>query len=134
LVLFSELLKRKKINRQSSVVFISSISAIRGAKGNGLYAITKAALDSICKVYANELSSKLIRINTIQPGMVETDMAFKTENLLSKEVMDIDRSKYPFGYGEVKDVALPVVFLLSNASKWITGQSITIDGGRTTLL
>jgi NAD(P)-dependent dehydrogenase (short-subunit alcohol dehydrogenase family) len=134
LVLFSELLKRKKINRQSSVILISSISAIRGAKGNGLYAITKAALDGICKVYANELSSKLIRVNTIQPGMVETDMALKTENLLSKEVMDIDRTKYPFGYGEVKDIALPVVFLLSNASKWITGQSIVIDGGRTTLL
>lgn len=134
LVLFSELLKKKKINQQSSVVFISSISAIRGAKGNGLYAITKAALDSISKVYANELSSKSIRVNTIQPGMVETDMSKEAENILSKEIMDIDRSKYPLGYGEAKDIALPVVFLLSNASKWITGQSIVIDGGRTSLL
>jgi NAD(P)-dependent dehydrogenase (short-subunit alcohol dehydrogenase family) len=134
LVLFSELLKKKKINKNASVVFISSISAIRGAKGNGIYAITKAALDSISKVYANELSSKNIRVNTIQPGMVETDMSAQAENILSKETMDIDRSKYPLGYGEPKDIALPVVFLLSNASKWITGQSIVIDGGRTSCL
>ncbi|MFT4802401.1 MAG: NAD(P)-dependent dehydrogenase (short-subunit alcohol dehydrogenase family) [Flavobacteriaceae bacterium] len=134
LVLFSELLKKKKINKQSSVVFISSISAIRGAKGNGLYAITKSALDTISKVYANELSSKDIRVNTLQPGMVETEMSMQAENILSKEVMDIDRSKYPLGYGEAKDIALPVIFLLSSASKWITGQSIVIDGGRTSVL
>ena len=134
LVLFSELLKKKKINKNASVVFISSISAIRGAKGNGLYAITKAALDGISKVYANELASKLIRVNTIQPGMVETDMCLQAENILSKETMDVDRSKYPLGYGETKDIALPVIFLLSNASKWITGQSIVIDGGRTSVL
>jgi NAD(P)-dependent dehydrogenase (short-subunit alcohol dehydrogenase family) len=134
LVLFSELLKKKKINKKSSIVFISSISAIRGAKGNGLYAITKSALDAISKVYANELASKYIRVNTIQPGMVETEMSKQAENILSKEVMDIDRSKYPLGYGEAKDIALPVIFLLSSASKWITGQSIVIDGGRTSFL
>jgi NAD(P)-dependent dehydrogenase (short-subunit alcohol dehydrogenase family) len=134
LVLFSELLKKKKINKQSSVVFISSISAIRGTKGNGLYAITKSALDTISKVYANELSSKYIRVNTIQPGMVQTDMALEAENILSKEIMDADRSKYPLGYGEAQDIALPVIFLLSSASKWITGQSIVIDGGRTSCL
>jgi NAD(P)-dependent dehydrogenase (short-subunit alcohol dehydrogenase family) len=85
-------------------------------------------------VYANELSSRYIRVNTLQPGMVETEMSMKAENILSKEVMDIDRSKYPLGYGEAKDIALPVIFLLSNASKWITGQSIVIDGGRTSVL
>lgn len=134
LVIMSELLKKKKINKKSSVVFLSSISSIRGAKGNGLYAITKSGLDTISKVYSNELSSKYIRVNTIQPGMVETDMAMQAENVLSKDVMDIDRSKYPLGYGETRDVALPVIFLLSNASKWITGQSIVIDGGRTSVL
>jgi NAD(P)-dependent dehydrogenase (short-subunit alcohol dehydrogenase family) len=61
-------------------------------------------------------------------------MSLQAENILSKEIMDEDRSKYPLGYGEPKDIALPVVFLLSNASKWITGQSIVIDGGRTSLL
>lgn len=134
LVLFSELLKKKKIKKQSSVIFISSISSIRGAKGNGLYAITKSALDTISKVYANELSSKYIRVNTVQPGMVQTDMSKQAESILSKEVIDIDRAKYPLGYGETKDIALPVIFLLSAASKWITGQSIVIDGGRTSIL
>ena len=85
-------------------------------------------------MYANELSSKFIRVNTLQPGMVETDMSLQAENILSKDIMDIDRAKYPLGYGEVKDIALPVIFLLSNASKWITGQSIVIDGGRTSIL
>jgi NAD(P)-dependent dehydrogenase (short-subunit alcohol dehydrogenase family) len=134
LVLCSELLKKKKINKHSSIVFISSISAIRGAKGNGLYAITKTALDAVSKVYANELSSKGIRVNTVQPGMVDTDMSKQAEDILSKEVLDIDRSKYPLGYGETKDIALPIIFLLSSASKWITGQAIVIDGGRTSCL
>lgn len=134
LVLLSELLKNNKINKNASIVFISSISSIRGAKGNGLYAITKSGLDGISKVYASELSSKRIRVNTIQPGMVETDMCGQAESILSKEALDIDRSKYPFGYGTTKDIALPVIFLLSNASQWITGQSIVIDGGRTSLL
>ena len=134
LVLFSELLKKKKINKHSSFVFISSISSIRGAKGNGMYAITKSALDSVSKVYANELSSQGTRVNTIQPGMVETDMSKKAEDILSKEVIELDRSRYPLGYGETKDIALPIVFLLSDASKWITGQAIVIDGGRTSCL
>ena len=134
LVLFSEILKKKKINRNSSVIFISSVSAIRGVKGLGVYAITKAALDTISKVYANELSSKYIRVNTIQPGFVETDMVVEAEKVLTKEVMDGVRAKYPLGYGEVQDIALPVIFFLSNASKWITGQSIVIDGGRTSFL
>jgi NAD(P)-dependent dehydrogenase (short-subunit alcohol dehydrogenase family) len=134
LVLFSELLKKKRINKQASVVFISSISAIRGARGLGVYSMTKSALDTVGKVYANELSSKYIRVNTLQPGIVQTDMVVQTEKLLTKEVMDIDRSKYPLGPGESKDIALPVVFLLSNASKWITGQSIVIDGGRSSFI
>jgi NAD(P)-dependent dehydrogenase (short-subunit alcohol dehydrogenase family) len=66
--------------------------------------------------------------------MVETDMFMQAQDILSKEIMDIDRSKYPLGYGETKDIALPVIFLLSNASKWITGQSIVIDGGRSSFL
>jgi NAD(P)-dependent dehydrogenase (short-subunit alcohol dehydrogenase family) len=66
--------------------------------------------------------------------MVETDMFMQAQDILSKEIMDIDRSKYPLGYGEAKDIALPVIFLLSNASKWITGQSIVVDGGRSSLL
>jgi NAD(P)-dependent dehydrogenase (short-subunit alcohol dehydrogenase family) len=94
----------------------------------------KEAFDTLSKVYANELSSKCIRANTIRPGFIETDMSTQAENILSKEVMYIDRSKYPLGYGEPKDIALPVIFLLSSASKWITGQSIVIDGGRTSIL
>lgn len=99
-----------------------------------MYAITKAGLDGVGRVYANELSSKSIRINTIQPGAVHTDMSKQTETVLSKEVLDVDKAKYPLGYGEVIDIALPVIFLLSDASRWITGQSIVIDGGRTAIL
>jgi len=134
LLLYSQILKGKKLNRGASTVFISSIAAIRGAKGHGIYAITKAALDGISRVLASELSSRGIRVNTVQPGAVDTDMSQKIESVLTKEVMDKDRDNYPLGYGNVRDIALPVVFLLSDASKWITGQSIVIDGGRTSLI
>jgi NAD(P)-dependent dehydrogenase (short-subunit alcohol dehydrogenase family) len=107
---------------------------IWGARGLGVCSMTKSALDTVGKVYANELSSKYIRVNTLQPGFVETDMVVQTEKILTKEVMDAVRSKYPLGYGKPKDIALPVIFLLSNASKWITGQSIVIDGGRSSFI
>jgi len=131
LYILSFLLRKKKIKRNSSIVMVSSISGSFGAKGYGLYGITKAGLDIAAKTYANELANQKIRVNTIAPGMVRTKIALDTSEKLGDDQINIDEAKYPLGYGDPEDVANPIIFLLSEASKWITGQVIVIDGGRT---
>ncbi len=134
LVFISHLLKKKKFSKPASIVFVSSISGLYGMKGNGLYGITKAALGIMAKTYANELSFKKIRVNTVAPGMVNTQITLDAGSFLSEEVINEDKKKYPLGYGEPEDVALPIVFLLSEASRWITGQDLILDGGRTAII
>jgi NAD(P)-dependent dehydrogenase (short-subunit alcohol dehydrogenase family) len=134
LVFISHLLKKKKFNKPASIVFVSSISGLYGMKGNGLYGITKAGLGIMAKTYANELAFKKIRVNTVAPGMVNTQITLDAVNFLSDEVINEDKKKYPLGYGEPEDVALPIVFLLSEASKWITGHDLILDGGRTAII
>lgn len=134
LIIISQLLKKKKFNKPASVVFVSSISGMYGMKGNGIYGITKSALNIMAKTYANELAGKKIRVNAVAPGMVNTQITLNANDFLSEEVINEDKKKYPLGYGEPEDVALPIIFLLSEASKWITGQVIVLDGGRTAII
>lgn len=134
LLILSQLLKKKKFNKPASVVFVSSISGMYGMKGNGIYGITKSSLNIMAKTYANELAGKKIRVNAVAPGMVNTQITLNANDFLSEEVINEDKKKYPLGYGEPEDVALPIVFLLSDASKWITGQVMVLDGGRTAII
>jgi NAD(P)-dependent dehydrogenase (short-subunit alcohol dehydrogenase family) len=129
-LLMGQLLKKKCINRGGSIVLMSSLGGVFGAKGNGIYAGSKGALIAIAKVWANELASQLIRVNTLSPGMVKTEILNQFQSHTSEDTLKIDELKYPLGYGNVEDVAYPSVFLLSDAAKWITGQNIIIDGGR----
>ncbi|HRQ48891.1 MAG TPA: SDR family oxidoreductase [Agriterribacter sp.] len=126
--------KKLKRNTGSSVVLISSIAQQIGSKSSLLYTGSKGAMSAAGRVIANELSLQKIRVNTIEPGMVQTAMASELEDMLSKEAIEKDREKYPLGYGTPEDVANAAVFLLSDASKWMTGQSLTLDGGRYKLL
>ena len=127
--LISTLLK-KKINKGclKNIVFISAILGKFGAKGHNLYSSTKAALDGLMKSLAVELAPE-IRVNSILPGGVETPMS----EFALKDPIIADRIKhdYPLGLGEPSDIANLVEFLLSEKSRWITGQQIIIDGGRT---
>jgi NAD(P)-dependent dehydrogenase (short-subunit alcohol dehydrogenase family) len=123
------LLKNKKINSGASIVMISSIGTSVAAISNGLYAASKGALNSFMKVLALELSSNKIRVNTIQPGIIRTDMLKNYQ--LQDELESWERS-YPLGrFGEPEDIAFPVIYLLSNAARWVTGSIFTIDGGVT---
>ena len=88
-----------------------------------IYASSKAALTTFSKVLASELIPKKIRVNTVSPGLVNTDLI---KNI--SKVKDIFE-KYPLGIGQVEDVSNQVMFLLSEESKWITGTNIKIDGG-----
>jgi NAD(P)-dependent dehydrogenase (short-subunit alcohol dehydrogenase family) len=125
------LLQAKKLNKNSSIVFISSISGIYcGYIGGSLYGSTKAALNGFTKALALEVASRGIRVNTINPGMVDTNLLAETS--ISQEQLDEDIKNYPLKrYGKPKDVAYAVVYLLSDAAEWVTGTSLLIDGGYT---
>lgn len=126
--------KKKKINKESSIVLVSSVAGLFGMKGNGIYAASKGALIAISKVWASEFANNKTRVNCVSPGMVKTEITSKSIEDLSLEVIQQDEKKYPLGYGEPVQVANPIVFLLSEASSWITGQNIVLDGGRTSTI
>jgi NAD(P)-dependent dehydrogenase (short-subunit alcohol dehydrogenase family) len=127
------LLKRRKINNSSSIVFISSINgSCIGAKGFTLYSTSKGAISGLVKSLAADLSKLKIRVNEIAPGMIITDGINSIEENISTSSIQEDMNKYPLGgYGYPDDVANGCVYLLSKASKWVTGTKLIIDGGFT---
>jgi NAD(P)-dependent dehydrogenase (short-subunit alcohol dehydrogenase family) len=121
----------RRLRTNSSVVFISSTKGTSvGIKGTVAYATTKAALTGAAKVLALELSTKNIRINCLAPGMVATEMVANLSQL-SDEMVKADMAKYPLGkrYARPQEIASAIAFLLSDSSSFITGQTVTIDGG-----
>lgn len=127
-LLQTALLKNKKVNKKASIVFIASRAANAPSMGNAVYSASKGAILSYAKCLALELSSRLIRVNCICPGMVWTDLILK-DGLTREELHEAELS-YPLKrFGEVDDVASLAVYLLSNASSWMTGSAIDISGG-----
>lgn len=125
-----QLVKKKKMNKNSSIVITTSAGGVFGVTpGNGIYDMTKSALHSFMQTAALELARKGIRCNSVNPAMVNTHM---TElDAISQEQIELDKKKYPLGrYGEPRDIALAIVYLLSEASAWVTGTALKIDGGR----
>ena len=133
LMLNTLLLKKKKIKKNSSVIFISSISGVfRSQIGEGGYGATKAALTGYVKSLALELSAQGIRVNTIHPGVVETPLLEVSNCTFGEEELESLRQNYPLKrFGKPEDIARCAVYLLSDASSWMTGSNILIDGGFT---
>lgn len=127
--LVQRLIKKKKLNRNASVVFISSISTFQVKKGNSLYSATKGAVNSFAKALAVEVGHLGIRVNCIQPGNIKTRVM--DAGAITEEQRAEYMKKYILGEGEPIDVAYPIIYLLSNAAKWVTGSIFTIDGGGT---
>lgn len=128
-LLTKSLLKKKKINKGGSIVFTSSISSYMTAPGLAIYASTKAAVCAYMRTCAIELGSKGIRSNAVLPGMVETKLI--NSGTYTDEDKQNDLSLYPLGrYGQPNDIAYGIIYLLSDASVWMTGNELVIDGGR----
>lgn len=127
--LVQQLIAQKKLNKGASIVFTSSMSGVyAGLVGGSLYGATKAAIAGYCKALAIELAPRGIRVNTIHPGMIETPLTVGTA--LSQDVLDEDAKNYPLGrYGKPEEVAYAVVYLLSDATVWMTGSQLLLDGG-----
>lgn len=128
ILLIKSLLKKKKIQRGGSIVFTSSIAVYHSSIGDSVYSATKGGIQSFSRVLAMEVAGRQIRVNTLQPGMVRT--GFVEKGVLSADDYAADEQKYPLGrYGKPEEIALAAVYLLSDASAWMTGSSIVIDGG-----
>ena len=127
-----EILKKK--NHESgklSVVAISSVAAQYGAAGKTAYSASKGAIISLTKSLAAEYADKRIRFNCVCPGYVDTPMLSDIKKLYrsEEEFTGAIVKKHPLGLGKSEDVAYAVIYLLSDASKWITGSVMAVDGG-----
>lgn len=128
--LIQKLVKNKKFTNGGSIVFISSISGPEvSVIGTASYSASKAAITGIAKTMALELASKKIRVNCILPGMIRTNLLDSISS--SSEDLSKDEKNYPLGYGAPEDVAYAAIYLLSHASKWVTGINLKLDGGVT---
>lgn len=121
--------KTGNISSNASIVYISSIVGILGQAGKTAYSASKAALIGASKCLALELAPKGIRVNTILPAVVETNMSNTILDSLSEENKNDILKMHPLGFGQPEDIANSAVFLLSSASKWITGVEFIVDGG-----
>jgi len=122
--------KRKYINSEgASFVFISSIMGILGQIGKIAYCSSKGAVVAGVKAMALELASKKIRVNSILPAVVETEMSKQALGNLSEESREEILNMHPLGLGKPDDIAYACAFLLSDASRWITGTNLIVDGG-----
>jgi NAD(P)-dependent dehydrogenase (short-subunit alcohol dehydrogenase family) len=121
--------KNGNISNEASIIFISSIVGLLGQAGKTAYSASKGALIAASKCLALELASKGIRVNTILPALVETEMSSKLLETMSEESKINILKMHPLGFGKAIDIANSTAFLLSPASKWITGVDFIIDGG-----
>ena len=132
ILLMSTLLKKKKLQKKSSIVFIASLSGIYVANpGDSLYSATKGAINGFAKGAALELAAQGTRVNTLCPGFTPTSILESSKEMFSEEaVMESTKGKFPLNrLGKPEDIAYAAIYLLSDASSWVTGADLKIDGG-----
>lgn len=125
--LVRQVCKKKHFVEGGSVVVMSSISSIRGYKAKSEYCVSKAAVDSFVRCMALELADRKIRINSVMAAEVLTPLALKAKEM--NQAVGASDFNAPLGPSDPYEVANTIVFLLSDATKTITGTSILIDGG-----
>lgn len=127
-MLQAELLRQKKINKAASIIFIASIASWSPSFGNSIYSASKGAIISYANCLAIELAPRNIRVNCISPAMVWTDLILCDGT--DEEQLKEDEQKYPLKrYGRPEDIANLAVYMLSDASAWMTGSNVKISGG-----
>jgi NAD(P)-dependent dehydrogenase (short-subunit alcohol dehydrogenase family) len=127
-ILTQKIIKRKVLKDNGSIVFISSIAAKVASLGNIMYMASKGAINSLARGMALELAEKKIRVNCIEPALVKTNLT----SVLTEQDMENYEKKFPLGrFGKPEEIAYACIYLLSDAAQWVTGTSITIDGGVT---
>ena len=129
ILLTRSLIKKKKIKKGGSIVFTASAAGVyRVSIGNGIYATTKCGIDAFMRTVALEMGPKGIRCNSVNPGMVETALI----GSFTEEQKEKERMNYPLRrFAQPTDIANGIAYLLSDASSFVTGTALKIDGGMT---
>lgn len=127
--LTQKLLKKKKLKPGSSIVFTSALNGVYSSSpANSMYSASKGAINGFMKNLALDLASKKIRCNSVNPGMIETEIL--NHGAVSAEQIEENKKKFPLGrWGKPVEIARGIIFLLSDASSWTTGTTLVIDGG-----
>ena len=130
--LTQKLYKKKKIKKGGSIVFTVSISGVcMVSMGGVMYAVSKNALDAFMRNAALEFASRNIRVNSVNPSRVNTPL-IKANTSYSEEDLAKDMLTYPLRrYAEPVEIAYAIIYLLSDASSYVTGHALVIDGGKT---
>lgn len=131
-LLQTSLLSKKKISKGASIVFVSSRAAEIPSIANALYSASKGAIQSYSKCLSYELAPRRIRVNCIRPALVWTPLweSLLKNGGLTEDGLNASLSNYPLRrFGQPEDIANLAVFLLSEASSWMTGSCIDITGG-----
>lgn len=130
IMLTQRLLAKGRVSKSGSVLFLASSAAYRGVAGTAIYGASKGALVASVRSVALETAKHGIRINCLAPDLVETPLIETSGTLQgSGEWLDIQRKLHPLGLGKPEDVANAAIFFISDASRWITGTSLLMDGG-----
>lgn len=127
-LLTGAILKKKKLKRNASVVMVSSVASMGSFElGNSIYGLSKSAIKTFAEYCAMEVKNKGIRVNSVHPGMVATAM---TQNTSFSETKNMDFGKYIMNRcGKPEEIAWAIAYLLSDATQWMTGSQLVIDGG-----
>lgn len=113
----------------SSVVMMSSVAAHRGKAGMALYSAAKAGVEGLTRSLAAEVAAKLIRVNALAAGAIETPMHDRIVRSMSEDARSKYEASHPLGFGHTDDVASAAMYLLSDASRWVTATVHVVDGG-----
>lgn len=127
--LTQKLLKKKKLAPEASIVFTSALAGVFSVSpANSMYSASKGAINGFMKNLALDLAAKKIRCNSVNPGMIETDIL--RQGAVSSEQIEENKKKFPLGrWGKPVEIARGIIYLLSDASSWTTGTTLVIDGG-----
>lgn len=131
LILAKAFRQRPSHTQNASIVYLASVMGCVGSGGRSTYSATKGAVIAMTKSLALELVRDKIRVNCIAPAFVKTAMFEQTKKMVGDGVMNEVEKLHPLGFGEPIDVANSIAFLLSQASRWITGTTLFVDGGYT---
>ena len=121
--------QKKLVNDGASIVLMSSVAGARANVGLIAYAGAKAAILGLNRALAAELAPRQVRVNAIISGTIETEMHRQMLAKSADEQADANLANHPLGYGQPDDIANAVIFLMSPASRWITGSEMVVDGG-----
>jgi len=128
MLLTKAILRKKKLNKQGSIVFTSSVSAFGSNYGRSVYGASKSAIMAYMHYCARELAEKQIRVNAVHPAMTETPLIYS--GTLTEEDRQKDMAQYPLKrYAKPEEIAYAIIYLLSDAASWTTGTSLIVDGG-----